>query len=190
MTLQQRYNQRYGVYKGLVTRWTNAGYNIQSDYVPPKRITEGSIRRLEREIEEIRRQKDVQEARVEVEFKRARDLINSIINQYLSGERVAHVGFQNYAGAPRRGDAHYLVESSVTDLRIILRNVADKANTKEKRIKFANNVQRRERYFADVIENVMYAAYKARTAKWGKEEHFANWIRMKSAFEAELSDGI
>lgn len=62
MSIVSEYNKRLSVFKSLKTR-----YNIDYNFKPPQTITRGSINRLDRAIEELKRIESVRKSKLEYE---------------------------------------------------------------------------------------------------------------------------
>lgn len=193
--LQRLFSKRYGVLKGIVTRWTNQGYDIESTYEPPKRITEGSIRRIEKEIKEVQRQKSVAEAHKEVEaYKELRSKeksevksLKEKIDKYLDGVTIGRVGRENRLGHAGRGDGRPYMETNVTWMKTIIDEEVEKATSTKKKEALASRLKEAKDELDVVIEEIVLAVYRDGTAVWsGGSEQFKI---VKDSFKTLIQKG-
>ena len=190
--IEKEYRRRYGVYKGLVTRWRNAGYDIKDVYTPPKKISRGSLNRLEKAIKEVRRQKDVQEARA---FNRARNAyqkVKKMIEGYYDGSISGRVGAGDFAGSPAVGDARALKAGSRNGLELVLNEAYYGLRGAQDMRRFAKNVTKNASIIQEYVEMYILAAYRKKTATWsaGDGDRWQQYNRIYQSFEGLLKEGL
>ena len=180
--LERQFNRRLGVLKGLQTRWEKQGYEFDIDYNRPKRITEGSIRRVNAEIEEVRRQHDVQSGPTFSELRRERDSLIDVANALVSGSRRGTVGRDRYLGK-QDGPANSLTINNAEWVKDRLRDYYNEARESfDKAKKLLENIKATKDDLEDYIEQIVLAVYKEETAVWGGG--IAGFDDIKSAFAA------
>ena len=190
--IAREFNRKYGAYKALVTRYRNMGYDITDEYIPPKKITEGSLRRLEQARAEIRRQKDVQEARAYIRAREARADIMELIRGYVNNSIIGHTGKNDSVGLIGKGDGYLLKQASQNDLEIVVIDAFEKARQERKYLQFAENVNTNIDYLEDIIERYILAVYRKKTAQWSADAgaRWGEYMRMLSGFKNTLFRGL
>lgn len=184
---EKKYKKRLGVLRGLVTRWENQGYDIDIDYKEPKKITEGSVRRVENLINEVRRQHDVQSGPVSTALKKEIEELDNIANEYKEGIRRGTVGKDNKTGTSGES-VNSDTEKNYEYIHEKLREYKKKAGTYEEKKRLLENIKSTKDDLVDFIETIVLALYKSETAVWGGGQKGFN--RVKSAFAAAFKHAL
>lgn len=179
--LERQFNRRLGVLKGLQTRWEKEGYEFDTDYQRPKRITEGSIRRVNAEIEEIRRQHDVQSGPTSTELRNEIRRLKNVADAFVNGSKRGRVGRANYLGTPS-GNANNLTVHNAEWIKQKLDDYYREAVTYEQKKRLLKNIMSSKGDLEDFIEQLVLAVYKDKTAVWGGG--MAGFAEVRMAFSA------
>lgn len=187
--LIREYNRRIGVYKGLRTRWENQGYDFNVEYQRPKKITQGSINRVEDIINELRRQHDVQQTGAQIRMKKNLNEVIYIAAQYVGGGIVGRVGKNDDVPAEiSKGDGYHFKVANLTEIQIICNRAENTHRTYEQMLAFNKMYEQERGIIMDFIERIINAVYRKKTASWGGAAHWENFQRCLAALESLLVD--
>ena len=204
MQLEKEYKNIRATVKRYATRTANLGFERRVE-IPnvPTTITKGSVAHLKKIYNELHKEREQQIFKLKDEalketMERIAEIEN-LANEYVVGERLGGVGFDNNIGASAGSSvfkewAKDMLQISIDTAKRKIKNAIARINTPKEMETFLNSfIERLDDSWNDLeemIENIILALYKAhkrKTAYWNYDKetyHYQGQTQIMALIDA------